>query len=224
MLSTESLPELLQTLADSAATAVGADRTLLILMDIDNEEILDRYRGGPASEKIGLDFNYADLQDGLTGWVLRQHESVLSLKNKPDPREGEGAQGNRETEALGSIIVVPLTYQGRILGTLTAINEYDQSDFSQTDLNLLEAMTSQASVSIENRRLFQATESRAQHEQTLREVGARVNAAVDAESILRTAAQEIGRTLGLETFVYLKDPEENGHQHTPDSEPLEEPA
>ena len=45
--------------------------------------------------------------------------------------------------------------------------------------------------------------SRAEREQILRQISDRVYAAPDAETVLRTAAQEIGQALGLETFVYL---------------------
>jgi hypothetical protein len=37
-------------------------------------------------------------------------------------------------------------------------------------------------------------------------VGARVYAAPDAESILKTAAKEVNRILGVDSFVYLDKP------------------
>ena len=50
----------------------------------------------------------------------------------------------------------------------------------------------------------------AEEEQILRQITTRVNTAIDAESILRTAAEEIGRTLGLEGYVSLEAAESNG--------------
>jgi hypothetical protein len=38
----------------------------------------------------------------------------------------------------------------------------------------------------------------------LREISATINTSIDAESVLQTAAREIGRAIGAETYVYLK--------------------
>jgi K+-sensing histidine kinase KdpD len=68
------------------------------------------------------------------------------------------------------------------------------------------SLAGQAATVAQSQRLYQDAQARAQREQILREVSAKVTAAVDAESVLQTATREIGRALGLETFVYLKDP------------------
>jgi GAF domain-containing protein len=51
--------------------------------------------------------------------------------------------------------------------------------------------------------LFEQIQARARRERILREVTAKVRGATDADSIMRTAVQEIGRALGRRTFVYL---------------------
>ena len=48
-------------------------------------------------------------------------------------------------------------------------------------------------------------QARARQEQILRQVSDRVYAAPDAESVLRAAAQEISRVLGLEAVAYLSE-------------------
>jgi hypothetical protein len=71
---------------------------------------------------------------------------------------------------------------------------------------------------VENARLIAQAQARARQEQILREITARVYAAPDAESILKTAAQEVSRVLGIETYAYLdegqtavKQSGQNGH-------------
>jgi GAF domain-containing protein len=51
--------------------------------------------------------------------------------------------------------------------------------------------------------LFEQIQARARRERILREVTAKVRGASDADSVMRTAVQEIGKALGRRTFVYL---------------------
>ncbi|MCB8965677.1 MAG: GAF domain-containing protein [Ardenticatenaceae bacterium] len=91
---------------------------------------------------------------------------------------------------------------------------------NEDDLRQVDALVGQAATVTQTLRLYQEAETRARREQLLREVGERVSAAVDAESVLKTASREIGRALGLQTYVYLKPPsdkqpatvDENGNE------------
>ena len=58
-------------------------------------------------------------------------------------------------------------------------------------------------VSFENTNLLETTQKAAEREQVMREITATINTSIDAESVLQTAAREIGRALGVETYVYL---------------------
>jgi GAF domain-containing protein len=75
--------------------------------------------------------------------------------------------------------------------------------YDEQHLRILTAVAAQAAIAIENARLFEQIQARARRERILREVTAKVRGATDADSIMRTAVQEIGRALGRRTFVYL---------------------
>jgi GAF domain-containing protein len=57
-------------------------------------------------------------------------------------------------------------------------------------------------------------EDRARRERILREITARVRGSADVDSVMRTAAQELGRALGRQTYVYLGEnaTDEDGDQ------------
>jgi GAF domain-containing protein len=81
------------------------------------------------------------------------------------------------------------------------------------------SLVDQAATVAQTQRLFEEANSRAQQEQILRQVSERVDSAVDAESVLRTAVTEVGKALGLEAFIYLDEhtaaqPETNVHAET----------
>ena len=114
-------------------------------------------KGGPgAGQHVRVPFD--ELWDGLAGWAVRELKPALSPKGVPDPRESQAVQQRRAATNCGAIIVVPLHYRGKTLGTLTAINRLDEPDFTQRDVELMVAMANQAAVAIENARLRQETE------------------------------------------------------------------
>jgi len=201
----ETNSELLRTIADGAAESINANQLLLLLCDVDKERVDHTVAGGVGREKVGLDVDFNDIWNGLSGWTLRERKTAFSPKIVRDERESELAHTYRLNHDVGSLIVVPLIYQDKILGTLTAINQLDQPDFTQAEVDLLTAFGIQATVAIENRNLLDETQKRAGREQTLREITNRVNTAVDAESVLKTAVKEVGRAMGLEIFAYLDD-------------------
>ncbi len=144
--------------------------------------------------------------NGITEYVIRSREPLLIGEDISTRAEELGFElfGRSSQSWLG----VPMIVGDEIVGII-AVQDFDESyKFGMREVDLLTTVANQAAIAIQNTHLFNQTQSRARQEQILREVSARVNAAVDPESILRTAAQEVGRALGLETFVYLTDKKE----------------
>lgn len=218
LLTANYLPDLLQVTATSIAEAVHAYRTMVVLIDMEQQRVTHLIGGGPGNKDVQLSITFTQVWEGLSGWVIRERQPILSLKGEPDAREGESARHHRQQTNLGSIIVTPLIYQDHILGTVTAINRADQPDFRQGDMDLMMTLTAQAAAAINNRLLAQQLQTHARQEQTLREVTARIYAAPDTEAVLYTAAQEVNRALGLNAFVYLEQgiseeqSDTNGHR------------
>lgn len=138
---------------------------------------------------------------GLTEYLIKQRQPLLIPEDVDGQLQERGitSYGRRSLSWLG----VPMVLGGQVLGVV-ALQSYTQPRlYNERHLQLLTAVASQAAIAIENARLIEATEARARQEQLLREISARVSATIDPEFILRTAAEEVGRALGLETFVYL---------------------
>ncbi len=139
-----------------------------------------------------------------------QRDSPFIIQDfRNDPRVDENSR-RLFVEGLGlrTAFSVPLVagdqWIGFVLGLSSVVHPLSESDIRQ-----IMSLAGQAATVAQSQQLYQAAQSRAQREQILREVTARVTAAVDAESVLQTATREIGRALGLETFVYLKNPSKN---------------
>lgn len=141
------LDELLQIVADSVAEALPAERIAIITMDIPNRTVLRFVKGGEGVDSVRT-VPFDELEQGLSGWVLREHAPALSLAAVPDPRESADVQKRRADTNCGDIIVVPLRYQGKTLGTMTAINQPQGKPFGQQQVDLMMAMATQSAVAI----------------------------------------------------------------------------
>jgi signal transduction histidine kinase/DNA-binding response OmpR family regulator len=189
MIAYEDLSATLKTVTDSIAQAMPADRHILITFEVDAQSVPTRLRhfvkGGPGAPEISQPSLEA-LMDGLVGWVWRNVQPVLSVKGRPDPRDGPAAQRWRAATNSGAIVVTPLYYRDRMLGALMAINSPDGRNFGREDLALLTAMASQMAIALET----------AQAEETLRRYAADLEAQnAELDAFAHTVAHDLKNPL-----------------------------
>jgi GAF domain-containing protein len=188
------LEETLQAVVYGVARALPADQVALYALDLERSEVTsfvghttaaEEARSAGATHLPPVDFlSFEELMGGLTGWVLREGQPALSTKARPDPREGPEQQARRLRNEVGAIIVVPVRYGDKILGTLTAVNHADSPDFGQRDVGLMVAMANQAAVAMENARLFEETQIRAREQMILNQVGQALASCQDVTGVL----------------------------------------
>lgn len=136
--SAQSLQDALQTVLNQITLLLDADRMSLIVFN-ELRTGLDFYlRSGPGQDLVDLHVSAQEMLSGLSGWVITTRQSALSSQFQPDPRESEAVQRRRAETQAGSILVVPLLFGQRLLGTMTAINRPGQRDFQEQDQQLLE--------------------------------------------------------------------------------------
>jgi GAF domain-containing protein len=92
-------------------------------------------------------------------------------------------------------IAVPLQVHGESIGRLDlALGDRLSSD---EEVSLAQAVAEQMSLALESARLYQETQRRAARERLTGEITARMRETLDVETVLETAAHEIGQALGL---------------------------
>ncbi|MFO7682693.1 MAG: GAF domain-containing protein [Chloroflexota bacterium] len=184
---------------------MASDEFYVAFFTAATNEIVFAY--GVTEGRIIRNYGRRQAGKGLTEHVLQQRQPILIASDidKYLHEIGIEAIGRQAASWMGC----PLQYGEQVIGLISLQSYATPYAYDEQSLRLLSAIANQAAIAIENARLIEATDQRARQEQLLREVSAKVGAAVDAESVLQTAAREIGRALGLETFVYLKDPKKN---------------
>ncbi|MEJ2211130.1 MAG: GAF domain-containing protein [Anaerolineae bacterium] len=131
----------------------------------------------PARLKVG--------EEGITGWVAAHGKPRLVPDVTREPRYVwmEGSQTRSE-------LALPLMVKDRVIGVLDVqSNRLDA--FDDSDLVVLQSLADQAAVAIENARLFDAEQRRAEQFRVISEVGGHVASILTVEDLLEQVAHLI---------------------------------
>jgi methyl-accepting chemotaxis protein PixJ len=79
---------------------------------------------------------------------------------------------------------------------VSVVNRTHQRKFNQRNVDLATALAGPAATALENVRLLEVTQRRAERERLISDISAKMRSAPDVEGILRTTVQEIRRALG----------------------------
>jgi GAF domain-containing protein/HAMP domain-containing protein len=104
-------------------------------------------------------------------------------------------------EQAPSALVVPIVLRGQSVGALGFMDKEGKRQWSADNVALAEAISEQLALAAENLRLVDETQRRAAREQLAGEVTARMRETLDMEAVLKTAADEMYKALGLDEIV-----------------------
>ncbi len=136
-------------------------------------------------------FEYDGLQikaipQNLPSDLLRQLESGKAIIVN---------QGNGNNETKNSLLI-PLTILNQIIGVVGIENEDPNHAWSDNDIAIAQAAANRAVLTLENVRLLEESQRRANKERTISDATSRIGSSVSIENILETTAEELERILG----------------------------
>ena len=104
-------------------------------------------------------------------------------------------------------LVAPISLRDETLGALGLQEAQGGRRWTSDEIALVEAVADQLALAIENARLLEETEQRAEREQTLSQMTARFTRSLDMNALLQTAVRELGQLLQAdEVSVFLGTP------------------
>jgi GAF domain-containing protein len=106
-------------------------------------------------------------------------------------KELEYALGDGDP-SLENKIEIPLSLRGQVIGQIQMTHS---SEWTSEQKNLIEAIAAQATLALENARLVEQSQTAAIQERMANEIIAKIWASGNMDSILQTAARELGRSL-----------------------------
>jgi len=187
MAEQESLEDQLEVLIEMAVEATGADRATLFLNDPAKGELYARVaRGGQLSDLHILN------STGIAGEVFHSGQGLIvpdAYAHENFSRTIDQVTGYR----THNLICVPIrTLRGEALGVLQCLNKR-KGDFSTGDLELLEAMATQASVvlasSVNLRDIAQARETEASFLKVVTELSTEIQLGPLLQKIMSAIAE-----------------------------------
>lgn len=115
--------------------------------------------------------------------------------------------GQLKARARGAHLSLPLKLRGEVIGSVD-IRAQENREWEQDELEIVTAIIERAALAMENARLLAESQKLAAKERTIGDISARISAKSDINELLRTAAQELGRTLpGMEIAIQLNKDE-----------------
>ncbi|MBN2003324.1 MAG: GAF domain-containing protein [Anaerolineae bacterium] len=198
MLASKELVDILQIIVDGTARSLPADQVVLYVLDVARREVQHFVKGGEHGDLIQR-MDFAALEQGLTGWTLREKKPAISPRRLADGdvRETSAVRESRLGSRTGSIVVAPLLYGGQALGTLTCLNREDQPDFTSEDISLVQAFSYQAAAAIANAHLLSEARWRGNFLATAAEVSQAAGSILKLDELLPYAVGVIRERFSL---------------------------
>lgn len=180
--------ELFQTMADQIAATIENTRLLtesqLVVSQLDvilNEETRQSWMSESTSRNPA--FHYS-----ISG--VKALEKSMPLKGK-------------------NVLEIPLVLRGQKIGRISLQRKSEHQNWTTQEEMVANDVATQAALALENIRLVERTRQRANREQAISTIATRIRETLDLETVLRTSAREMQRTLNLQEAEIRLIPQEN---------------
>lgn len=147
--STLVLDEVLDSIVNFSMEMMSALRCELRLLD-KTKELLE-VRASQGLSKSFLASTAIKIGEGIIGNCFSQKLPISVVDARKDPRTKYTGMVKREK--LAGLLAVPIMQRGRAIGVITVYTSKPR-DFSQEEIDLLSTFASQASIAIENAKLY----------------------------------------------------------------------
>jgi GAF domain-containing protein len=103
-----------------------------------------------------------------------------------------GLRANKGSQSNENAITAPIVLRGQKIGNISIARKGD-AKWSKLDEGLLNEVASQVGLAVDNIRLLEDATQRATQEQTIGKLAARFSQTLDLDTLLQTAARELGQ-------------------------------
>jgi len=188
--TTKDQDKLLNLIVNCAVTTLKAKAAAIFLMDEEPEQA----RKNIAVARTGLSDNYihagSDHAETITHQLLK--DGYIYFRDATtDPR-----LVNREikkAEGIGSIMTVPVTVKGRILGILSLYTS-DIRDFTPDDIEFLATLARQGVIAVGNIQLYNKLRN---NTAMFFNLAASISSSLDIKKIFQTLTEDIAKNFGV---------------------------
>ena len=130
--------------------------------------------------------------------------TLLYRKSGKGKDEDDSDRSQLKAKGRGAVLSLPVKLRGEVIGSVD-IRSPENRRWDQDELDIVTAIIERSAIAMENARLLADSQKLAAKERTIGEISTKISAQSDVDELLKTAAQELGRTLpGMEIAIQLK--------------------
>ena len=182
---TLDLEPLLQNMLESAVSILNCEAGSLFLVDEQTGELVFKVTVGPvAANLVGQRLPPGS---GIVGRAVQTRSPIIENEAQTSPTRFNTDQ--QTGFVTRSIMAVPLQAKGRVIGVVEVVNRRDGLPFVEEDQTLLTAFAGQASVAMENARLYTLTDlelaNRVEELQVMQRIDRELNASLETDRAMR---------------------------------------
>ncbi|MEW6304991.1 MAG: GAF domain-containing protein [Verrucomicrobiota bacterium] len=200
----DSLDEVLEVLVALVTTETGAERGSLFLNDSQTGELYSRIAQGTNRREIRI-LNTS----GIAGHVFTSAKGVIIPDAYNDSRFDRSV--DRQTGfRTRNILCAPIkTAKGEVIGVVQTLNKI-LGPFSEADLHLLEAMTTQAAIVLQSRQHVERMQKSREQEMEFLDMVSDVSSELELKPLLQRVMNEAKRILRADrATLFLNDEKTN---------------
>ncbi|HVO41009.1 MAG TPA: GAF domain-containing protein, partial [Aggregatilineales bacterium] len=179
--ATLDLSTVLNQVVEAATSLTGAEEGMLLLPDEANIALYIRAMKNIDAE--GARNFRIRTEDPLVGSVFTSGKPILA--------SDQGMMRMKTEYFVKSLLYVPLTSKGKVIGVLGVNNRRESRIFSSHDLDLLLDLAAYAAIAIENAHLYEHSQQQNRQLTTLVKAGRAVNSTLALDEVLRTISYHL---------------------------------
>ena len=200
----QSIEDIIASIIEVTTWELKAERGSLFLNDATTNELYTRYAQGANLREIRI-----HNKSGIAGSVFQSGVGEIIHDAYSDERFNS-AVDQQTGYTTKNILCAPVkTLSGAVIGSAEVLNK-KSGRFTKKDLELLEAMTEQASIALQSAQFVEQMQKNREEERKLLDVVSEVTAEIDLPTMLKKVMGEATKMLNADrSSIFLNDPKTN---------------
>jgi PAS domain S-box-containing protein len=203
--ATLDLSTVLNRITAQSRELLLGDTSAVFMVQPDGKTLLVIAADGEIAEQVKA--MTTELGRGVVGSIARNGVAEVVNNMALDSRAVHIPGTSTENENK-KLMAAPLLLKDKVLGVMAVWRGVEKPLFTQADLVFLAGLARQATVAIENARLFQDSQRRANEMAALTEIGREISSSLDLPTVLERIITRVGQMMGTaHGFIYLLAPD-----------------
>lgn len=195
-MSSLEVDEVIQTGIEAMLQATQCRSVSAMLLDHERGQVTFRGLGGAGPSPAAAHVPVSDLPPETRAMLEERHTAILDMD---DPSTSEAARAWATEENACYVLMLPMLAVDHLLGALIVHDPGNRHEFTRRELELAEAIASEAAIALENAELYEAKCEAARLNERLADIDVTLHSTLEASEIITQAIHAGGAALGADS-------------------------